>query len=124
MFPTAINIIDQCQQKKTRLKSKLKSAKYKLGSFRGQRNAIIDIITCDNKILIPQKLQRLVVTWYYMYLINPALDKPGETIFQYFYWSGFRKMVRKEVRKLDTCQRIKWSIKSKFSRKGCRIKYL
>ena len=74
MFPISSNIIDRYQREDPVLSEKLNSVEYQKGYFCGGRNTI-KLVTCKNKIVIPQKLQKYVVKWYGTYLLHPGLDQ-------------------------------------------------
>ena len=79
--------------------------------FRGQNNIILKLLTCEDKILIPSKLQSYVLHWYHTYLLHPGMDIMEAMICQFFYWTGIIKSVCKEITNSDTCQRTKWTNK-------------
>ena len=66
---------------------KLNCVKYTKGSFRGGWNTI-ELITYENKIVIPQKLQKYVVKWHHTYLLHRGLNRTEAVIRQHLYWSG------------------------------------
>ena len=53
--------------------AKLKTVKYKCGSFRGVSNKSFNLITCEDEIYILLILQSYVFNWYYTYLLHPGL---------------------------------------------------
>ena len=65
---------------------------------------ILNLQMCDNKILIPSKLQSYVLHWYHTYLLCPGMDRTEAIICQHLYWPGIRPAVRKEVTNCDTYQ--------------------
>ena len=90
--PLKFKTIDQYQQEYPGTKPKFKSAKYLKGYFRGDRNSI-DMVTYQDKIVIPQKLQKYVVHWYHMYLIHPGMDCIEAVLCQHLFWPGIRPAV-------------------------------
>ena len=56
-FPLLLNFIDRYQQGDPFLTEKLKCKKYTKGSFCGGQNTI-ELVTYEDKIVIPQKLQK------------------------------------------------------------------
>ena len=92
------------------LTGELKLAEYIKDYFRGGR-IIIQLLTCEDKIVISYKLQKYVVKWYHTYLLHPVMDIMEEIICQHFYWPGIIEFIHKEVKNCDTLQRTKWSTK-------------
>ena len=77
---------------------------YQTGSFRGGSNINLNLITCEDKIVILSILQSYILHWYHTYLLHPGIDRTEETIFQHLYWPRIREAVQKEVTYFDTCQ--------------------
>ena len=88
-FQISFNIIDRYQREDPILSEELNSAEYQKGSFRGGRNNI-ELVTYQDKIAIPQKLQKYVVKWYHTYLLYPGLVLTEVIIFQHLYWPSIR----------------------------------
>ena len=107
-FPLHFKFIDRHHLKYPILMERLNSVEYVKGSFRGGRNTI-NFATFNDKIVIPQLLQRYVVKWYHMYLLHKLLDRTEAMIFKHLYWPGIRKIICEEVTKCDVCQRTKRS---------------
>ena len=84
-----------------------KDGTYHKGYFSGGSNDELKLITCEDKIVIPLKLQSYVLHWYNKYLLCPGLDRTEVIIFQHLYWPDIRDTVWKEVDNCDTCQRSK-----------------
>ena len=73
MFTITFDLIDQYSCKCTCMMEKLTCARYKSGSFCEVQNNI-NIIRYNDKIVIPDKLQKYVVKWYHIYLIHTVWD--------------------------------------------------
>ena len=71
----------------------------------GGNNIDHTLITCEDKIVIPSKLQGYVLHWYHKYLLHPGMDTTEAMIRQHLYWPYKRDADRKEVINCDTCQR-------------------
>ena len=69
----------------------------------------INLITCEDKIVMILLLQSYVLHWYHTYLLHIGMDITGAIICQHFYWPGIITAIRKEVTNIDTCQYTKWS---------------
>ena len=54
-------------------------------AFRGGHNTI-HLITYNDKIVIPKKIQKYAVKWYHLYLLHPGLCRTEAISHQYFYW--------------------------------------
>ena len=91
-------------------------AKYKngtchKGSFCGGIIIYLNLITCEDKVVILSKLQGYVLNWYHTYLLHPGMDRMEAIIFQHLYWPDIIDYVWKEISKSDTCQCTKRSNK-------------
>ena len=86
---------------------KYKDTMHHKGSFSGVSNIYYILITCEDKIVIPEIIQSYVLHWYHMYILCTGIDRTEGMIFQYLYWTGIRNAVWKEVNNCDTCQRMK-----------------
>ena len=98
-----LKLIDKYQRKDPRLMAKYENCIYKTSSFCGGSNIHLNLITCEDKIVIMSILKTYVLHWYYMYLLHPGM---------YLYWPGIRKPARKELINCDTCQHKKRSNKN------------
>ena len=58
------------QQKDTCLKAKYKEGTYKKCYFCGGSNIYLNIITCEDKIVIVSIPQSYVLHWYHTYLLS------------------------------------------------------
>ena len=86
---------------------KYKEGKYKTGYFCGGNNIYLNLITCEDKIVIPPILQSYVLHWYHTYLLHPGMDRTEAMNIQHLYCHGIIKSVQKQVTNYDTCQRKK-----------------
>ena len=80
--------------------------------FRGGGNIDLKLITCEDNIVNPSKLQSCVLNWYHAYIIHPVMDITEAMIFQHLYFSDIIDVFQKEVNKCDTCQHTKKSNKN------------
>ena len=106
-FTIILKLIARYQRTEPGLMAKYKYGMYHIGSFRGGSNKNINLITCEDKIVIQPIIQSYVLYWYHLYLLHPEMDRTEATILQNVYWSGIRNSVRKEVNNCDTNQRTK-----------------
>ena len=82
-FPINLKFIQQHQQSQPRIISKYKYGIYHKVFFRGCGNDKIKLITCEDKILIPSKVQSYILHWYHTYLIHPRMDRTDVIICQH-----------------------------------------
>ena len=92
---------------------KIKCSKYKTGSVCGGRNTI-QFIAPENKIVIPQKLQKYEIQWYHMHPLCPVLNRTEVVFHKNLYWPSIKEAVKKEV-KIVTADKVqmvnkKWYI--------------
>ena len=64
----------------------------------------VELITYENKIYIPSKLQARVVAWYHEYLAHPGITRLEATIRQIYTWPKLRDHVHEHCRTCDKCQ--------------------
>ena len=72
-------------------------------SFCGGHNPI-NMVTYQNKIVVPQKLQKYVIHWCHTFLLHYGLDRTEAMIRQHLFWTGIREAVRNEFKNCDSCQ--------------------
>ena len=63
---------------------KYKNCAYHTGSFHGGVNIYINLIKCEDHIVIPEILQSSVLHWYHMYLLHPLMERTEAMICQNF----------------------------------------
>ena len=68
-FPINFKLIEKHQQKDPILVEKYKEGAYQKVSFRGGININLNLIICEDKIVIPSILQSYVLHWYHTYLL-------------------------------------------------------
>ena len=85
--------------------AKYKNVMYYKGSFRWGNNTDLNLITCEDNIIIAKKIQIYVLDWYNRYILHPGMKIMEAIIFQNLYWPDIRDAVRREVSNCDTCQR-------------------
>jgi Integrase zinc binding domain len=67
------------------------------------------LICYKDKIVIPDKLQKPIVTWYHMQLCHPGETRTERTIRQHFWFKNLRELVHNTCKKCPTCQKCKIS---------------
>ena len=95
--------------------AKYKEGTYQKGYFHGGSNIDINLITCEDNIVIASIIQSYELNWYRVYLLHPGMDRTEVTISQHLYWSCIIKPVLKEVINCDTFQRTK-QLNKKYSK--------
>ena len=100
-------MIQRYQRAEPSLMDKYKYGTYHKGSFCGGRNNNLNLITCEDEIVIPSKIQSYVLHWYHKYLLHPVMDRTEAMILQHLYWPDIEYLVQREVSNCDTCQRTK-----------------
>ena len=58
---------------------------YHKGSFRGGSNIDLNLIICEDKIIILEMIQSCVLHWYHAYILHPGMDRPEAMILQHLY---------------------------------------
>ena len=107
-FYYILKLIDQNQRKDPSLTAKYTTGTYQKYSFRGEININLNLVLCEDKIVIPSIIQSCVLHWYHTYLINTVMDRTEAMIHHHWYLTVIRKSVRKEINICDTYQRTKW----------------
>ena len=65
----------------------------------------------NDKIVVPNKLQKHVVDWYHTVLCHPGINRTEETISQHLYWPKMRDQITNYVQACPTCQKNKRKVK-------------
>jgi hypothetical protein len=108
-FPVKYRTIAKAQKKDAALLQKLLSHNnYREIPFRGG-DKTHDLICKNDKIVVPQPLQRRLVHWYHEMLCHPGETQTELTIRQHFDWKGLRKTVHDICHKCESCQKSKVS---------------
>ena len=62
------------------------------------------LVTREDKIVVPRRLQGRVVAWYHEYLVHPGETRLEKTLRQTLYWKGLRGHVEGYVKTCRQCQ--------------------
>ena len=113
-YPLTFKIIARYQEKDKLLKQKLQKhpQRYALTTFRGGEK-YYQLVTKDEKIVIPQPLTKRIVTWYHDQLGHAGITRTEATIRQHLWWKDMRKDIEKYVNTCHVCQ-INKKNKKKF----------
>jgi hypothetical protein len=108
IYPLQYQLIQKCQKTDKALikKIKEKTLNYHLKSFHGGGKTR-NLICHKDKIVIPDILQKKVVSWYHNILCHAGETRTEQTIRQQFWWPNLRDTVHELCSKCDTCQRTK-----------------
>jgi hypothetical protein len=110
-YPLTFTNIRIAQQADTSLRNEAASnPKYHLKSFHGGGKTEI-LICMNDKIVIPNKLQKTIVSWYHTQLCHPGETRTEQSIRQHFWFTNLREVVHEVCKKCIICQRTKLSFK-------------
>jgi hypothetical protein len=62
-----------------------------------------NLVTREDKIVVPRRLQGRVVAWYHKYLVHPGETRLEKTLRQMLYWKGLRGHVEGYVKTCRYC---------------------
>jgi transposase InsO family protein len=111
IFPLNYKDIARAQQKDKHLLHAAKhNPQYRLKTYHGGEKKRT-LITYNDKIVIPQLLQKRITKWYHTQLCHPGETRTEETICQHFTWKNLRQTVKNVCQKCHTCQITKRSTK-------------
>jgi len=107
-YPLSYALLDDAQQRDKALLAKLKknNASYSTKTFCGGGKERT-LICRNDKIVVPQKLQQRVMTWYHDTLCHPGITRTEETISQHLWWPNMRDEITDYVTRCPTCQKNK-----------------
>jgi transposase InsO family protein len=66
-----------------------------------------ELITKEDKIVLPRALQRKAVQWYHSTLLHPGETRTELTMSQHYTWKGMRKTIEDVCKRCSTCQLTK-----------------
>ena len=96
-FSIDLKFIQRNQRAEPSLMAKYKNGMYHKGYICGGSNDDITLIICEDKIVIPSKIQSYVLNWYHTYLLHPGMYITEVIICQHLYWPEIRYAVHKEI---------------------------
>ena len=85
---------------------KTNSRYYSIKTFHGADKKY-SLICFNDKIVIPNELQKGPVEWYHSMLSHPGETRTELAISQHFYWKSLRKTVHHICTKHESCQLLK-----------------
>ena len=104
-FPLSFPELEHRQKADAEIKKLLrdKPEQYKKESFhRGDKT--YELVTKENKIVVPKSMQTPVVEWYHGVLMHPGETRTELTIGQHYTWKGMRKTVQTVCQSCQACQ--------------------
>ncbi len=107
-FPLSYRELAYEQAENKELQSKLQSNtnEYKTKSYRhGDRE--YQLVTHNDKIVVPPSLQMRVTEWYHTHLLHPGETRMELTLAQHYCWRGLRSTVQRVCRACTVCKRLK-----------------
>ena len=69
------------------------------------------LVCYNEKIVVPNQLQKHVIDWYHTVLCHPGINRTKETIGQHLYWPKMRDQITRYVQACPTCQKNKRKVK-------------
>jgi hypothetical protein len=108
VYPLSYKLLASLQANDSSLQQALlrPNSPYSLHPFRGGGKSY-DLITYNDKIVIPKCLQRRTVEWYHGYLCHPGETRTEQTIRLHYYWPNMRETVHDVCTRCHTCQTCK-----------------
>ena len=103
-FPLSPVLIGKAQKKDKALLKKVKESQQQYGTLTVEG---VELITFNNRIVVPKTLQGRIVAWYHEYLVHPGMDRQTKTMAQTLYWRGMEADVGRYVRTCHKCQLCK-----------------
>lgn len=102
-FPLAFEVIAQAQQQDQRLNQIARNNP----DYSARRFLRQNIIHYKDKIVIPDTLQKRIITWYHESLRHPGISRTTKTIQQHFHWKNLTKDVEKHCNECAVCKHYK-----------------
>ena len=82
-FPINFKLIKKYQQKNPSILAKYKEGTYQKGIFGGGSNININLITCEDDIVILSIIKSCIFNWYHIYLLHSGMDRIVAMIYQH-----------------------------------------
>ena len=101
-FPLSPALIAKAQKKDKALRKLKNSNDYGTMTLEG-----VELITHEDKIVVPRALQGRIIAWYHEYLVHPGSTRLDKTMAQTLWWRGMVKDVEQYVRTCHKCQLCK-----------------
>ena len=110
-YPLTFSKILEEQERDNDLQAKLQQSEvYQKKTFQHSDKSY-DLITRDDKIVLPQSLQQMATEWYHLHLLHPGETRMELTLGQHYCWTGMRKTIQRVCRACQVCKAAKPSSK-------------
>ena len=114
-FPLTYKQIAYEQGKDKKLQARLKNEKekhlYVTKTFRHSDKSY-ELVTRDDKIVIPKSMERKAVEWYHTHLLHPGEKRLELTLRQHFTFIGLTPMTKRVCKACNVCRSHKAGSKS------------
>jgi hypothetical protein len=107
-YPLSYKQIAYEQKELPELQQKLrdKPTVYKVSEYK-HSDSTFDIVTRNDKIVIPLALQRRATEWYHLYLLHPGETRMELTMGQHYCWKGMRNTIQQVCKACAICKTTK-----------------
>ena len=109
-FPLSYKRLAAEQANDEKLQARIRNPKeqhlYSTKNFRFSDKSY-DLITRDNKIVVPQSMEQEVTEWYHENLLHPGEKRLELTLRQHFTFIGLAPMTRRVCKACMTCKSLK-----------------
>ena len=109
-FPLSYKRMASEQAKDTKLQARLRNPKEKhLYTTKGYKfsDKSYDLITRDDKIVIPKSMEQEVTEWYHEHLLHPGEKRLELTLRQHYTFIGLGPMTQRVCKACMTCRSLK-----------------
>jgi len=66
-----------------------------------------ELITWNDRIVVPKSLQKKIVEWYHSILLHPGETRMELTIGQHYYWTNMKQTIKHVCGRCHVCQKTK-----------------
>ena len=109
-FPLTYKEIAHRQREDKKLQARIKTKDgqktYKVKTFRHSDKSY-ELVTRDDKIVIPKSLERKATEWYHAHLLHPGESRLELTLRQHFTFIGLKTMVIRVCKACNVCRSLK-----------------
>ena len=107
-YPLSFAELRHEQQKDDELKQRVAdtSSKYKYANYKHSDKSY-DLITHNDKIVVPTSLQLKGTEWYHLELLHPGETRMELTIGQHYYWKNMRQTIQRVCKACTICKKNK-----------------
>ena len=107
-FPLNLSLVRKTQQNELNKNKKLKQLlDDKTSGYNITTLDNVEIITYEDRIYVPQKLQKRTLEWYHHFLNHPGGDRLYKTLNRVCYWKGMASQATSFCRRCPECQKHK-----------------